>query len=120
MSKTPMSLDQYQEFCTTTAIYPYADINGNRAVVPIYPAMLLASEAGEILSKLQKCVRDKQGNMHSEDIEAIQLECGDVLWAVSALCSDLNIRLQDVIELNKKKLESRKARNTISGSGDNR
>lgn len=120
MSKPTMTLEQYQEFCKTTAIYPYTEIAGQHVSVPVYPAMLLASEAGEVLSKLQKCLRDKKGNVDSQDLEGIAYECGDVLWALAALCTDLGIHLQDVVEWNVRKLQDRKNRNKLGGSGDTR
>jgi len=43
-----------------------------------------------------------------------------VLWYIAALASDLNISLDDVAENNVQKLASRKKRNKIGGSGDNR
>jgi NTP pyrophosphatase (non-canonical NTP hydrolase) len=115
-----MTLAEYQEFCTTTAIYPQTQIDGQNTMVPVYPAMLLASEAGEILGKLQKCIRDKQGRVDQLDLEGIMYESGDLLWALSALCTDLGINLDDVVAWNVRKLSDRKARNRIQGSGDNR
>ena len=47
-------------------------------------------------------------------------ELGDVLWYVSALARDLDITLEDVANANLKKLEDRKNRNKIKGSGDDR
>jgi NTP pyrophosphatase (non-canonical NTP hydrolase) len=45
---------------------------------------------------------------------------GDVLWYISALASDLDISLNEIAESNLLKLASRKKRNVIGGSGDNR
>jgi hypothetical protein len=43
-----------------------------------------------------------------------------VLWYISALASDLDISLDDVAQANVDKLQSRKDRGKIGGSGDNR
>jgi hypothetical protein len=42
------------------------------------------------------------------------------LWYISALASDLDISLNEIAENNLQKLASRKERNVIGGSGDNR
>lgn len=115
-----LTLNDYQEFCKTTAIYPNVQLDGQDVMVPVYPAMLLASEAGEVLGKLQKCLRDKKGVLDSKDIEGVMYELGDTLWAAAAICSDLGLKLQEVMEWNKRKLEDRKSRGTLGGRGDHR
>jgi NTP pyrophosphatase (non-canonical NTP hydrolase) len=45
---------------------------------------------------------------------------GDVLWYVANLSADLNISMQEVAEMNIDKLNSRKERGVLQGSGDNR
>jgi NTP pyrophosphatase (non-canonical NTP hydrolase) len=47
-------------------------------------------------------------------------ELGDVLWYIAVLAYDLGLSLDDIAEMNLKKLTSRKARGTITGRGDNR
>lgn len=118
--KGPLTLKEYQEFCTTTALYPRTQIDGQDTMVPVYPAMLLASEAGEVLGKLQKCIRDKQGRVDQLDLEGVMYECGDVMWALAALCTDLGIGLDDVVAWNVHKLQDRKDRGKLRGSGDDR
>lgn len=115
-----MSLSEYQNFCSTTAIYPDTQIDGQDCMVPVYPAMLLASEAGEVLSKFQKCIRDKSGRMDQLDLEGVMYECGDVLWSLAAIANDCGFDLDDVLAWNVRKLTDRKNRNRIGGSGDNR
>ena len=99
----------YQEACTGTAIY-----DGSLAVV--YPAMGLANEAGEVLGKVKKKLRDG-GDYNVADLKA---EIGDVLWYMAALCTDLDIDLEDVALSNLDKLQSRMDRGVIGGSGDDR
>jgi NTP pyrophosphatase (non-canonical NTP hydrolase) len=55
-----------------------------------------------------------------EQIEELKKELGDILWYLSAICSDFGISLQDVAQTNHDKLESRRERNVLNGSGDNR
>jgi NTP pyrophosphatase (non-canonical NTP hydrolase) len=86
----------------------------------IYPALGLASEAGEVLDKIKKVIRDKNNDMNDEDRVEILKEIGDVLWYCSTLCDDLNMPLDQAAAMNLNKLNSRLSRDVISGSGDNR
>ena len=103
-----MLLDDYQREAKDTAIYPVS-------AHVIYPAMGLANEAGEVLGKVKKMIRD--GKL---DREATLAEIGDVLWYVAVLADDLNTNLSDIANNNLQKLRSRQARGTLQGSGDNR
>lgn len=103
------SFDDYQKFARTTAIYPPdAGI--------IYPALGLASEAGEVAGKVKKYIRDG-GEF---PVEALKAELGDVLWYVAVLAAEFGINLSDVAQANANKLIDRASRGTLIGSGDNR
>ena len=80
----------------------------------------LTGEAGEVAEKVKKIVRDQNMNLTEDDKEAIKMELGDVLWYLSAIAFYLSLDLGEIAEQNLKKLEDRKSRNLISGSGDNR
>lgn len=77
----------------------------------------LVTEAGEVADKLYKANRDNDGKL---DALELMKEIGDVLWNVSKVARDLGYSLQEVADMNIAKLESRKARGNLSGSGDNR
>ena len=77
-------------------------------------------EAGEVQGKIKKIIRDNGGFITSENVEEIKKELGDVLWYVSSMCDNLGIKLEDVAEGNIKKLQDRRDRGTLHGSGDNR
>lgn len=85
-------------------------------------ALGLAGETGEVLEKIKKMIRDKNGvfSPTPEDIAELKKELGDVLWYLSALAFYNGIDLDDVARANLDKLRSRKERNKIHGSGDNR
>lgn len=109
-----MTFKDYQDKAVETAIY------GAGSVI-IYPALGLANEAGEVLGKIKKVLRDQNADFSKEETrQAIASEIGDVLWYLAALSRDLNINLEDVAQKNIDKLQDRKARNVIHGSGDNR
>jgi len=108
-----MSLANYQVDARTTAIYP-------PEVKVIYPALGLAGEAGEVCNKTKKILRDDGGRMTEEKRTQLIDELGDVLWYVANLATDLGVTLDEIARINLVKLNSRKERGTITGSGDNR
>ena len=108
-----MEFNDYQKEARATAIYA----DGHKVT---YPALGLASEAGEVAGKIKKVLRDKSGSFGPETIEAIGNELGDVLWYVAVLAADLGLSLDDIAARNVEKLRSRMARGTIRGDGDQR
>ena len=112
-----LTMNDYQADTAITSIYK---------VPVIYPALGLASEAGEVLGKIKKLIRDDDvrfdgtNKLTEAQREKIAYELGDVLWYVAALSRDINYSLNDVAIMNLWKLEERKARNSLNGSGDNR
>ena len=106
-----MNINTYQQHASETAIYKDK---------LIYPTLGLAGEAGEIANKVKKILRDNSGNLQESVREDLICELGDVLWYVAALATDLIVELSEVANKNIEKLNSRKNRGTIGGSGDNR
>ena len=102
------SLDEYQKFCRSTAVYPDDEVT-------IYPTLGLVSEAGEVAGKLKKMIRD--GGDHTASMAT---ELGDVLWYVAILAEDLGFTLSQIAQMNVSKLIDRASRGTIQGSGDYR
>lgn len=80
-----------------------------------YCALGLTGEAGEVADKVKKSIRDGVF-----DKQGILKELGDTLWYLTAAAADLGYSLEDVAIANVEKVESRKQRDKISGSGDNR
>jgi NTP pyrophosphatase (non-canonical NTP hydrolase) len=109
-----MNFQEYQNESKKTAIYPEV---GKRFV---YPALGLAGESGEVVEKVKKIFRDKNGIADVESIEMIKKELGDVLWYLSQLATELGISLDEVAVNNIAKLSSRLDRGTLHGDGDNR
>lgn len=83
-----------------------------------YALLNLGAEAGEVLGKVAKCIRDDG----DEEVlrQDIKKELGDVMWMVAAVAADFRLTLSEICEHNIEKLNSRKERNVITGSGDNR
>ncbi len=103
-----MDINTYQTWTRQTAIYPK-----DQAIT--YLTLGLTSEAGEVAGKLKKHIRD-----HGVDVSAMIDEVGDVFWYLARLCDELNFPVSEVLKRNHDKLESRKNRGVLSGSGDNR
>jgi NTP pyrophosphatase (non-canonical NTP hydrolase) len=106
-----MDLNDYQQAARRTAIYP----EDHRVV---YPALGLASEAGEVAGKIKKVLRDQAGDFERAPLAAIKDELGDVLWYVAVLAGDLGLSLDDIAAANLAKLASREERGRLSGGGD--
>lgn len=102
-----MTFDQYQSLSMETRL-PTA-CSG-------YVVLGMVGELGELYGKWAKLIRDG-GERDQEDTKK---ELGDILWFLAALCEDNGLSLDDVAKYNIYKLQSRKARNTLQGSGDNR
>lgn len=63
----------------------------------------LGGETGEVLDLVKHSI------FHGEELDRMSLakELGDVLWYINALCTTMNMSLEDVAELNIAKLEHR-------------
>jgi NTP pyrophosphatase (non-canonical NTP hydrolase) len=109
-----MDLTDYQSKAQNTAAYPVI----GHAV--IYPTLGLANEAGEVAGKIKKIFRDKGGAISSTEKSALAAELGDVLWYLAQVATELELSLDDIAELNIRKLQDRQARGAIQGEGDNR
>ena len=106
-------LDMYQKVALTTAIYP-------REQAIIYPTLGLTGEAGEVANKVKKIIRDGSNSKDERLVQDISAEIGDCLWYIAVLASDIGVKLSDIASNNLIKLEKRKDKGTIHGSGDDR
>ena len=86
----------------------------------VYPALGLASEAGEVAGKIKKIMRDRDGLITPFDRDALKYELGDVLWYLVMICTELDLTLEEVAAANVKKLADRLDRGVINGNGDHR
>lgn len=120
-----MTLNEYQERAMTTCM-PSSE---NFA----YMMLNLVGEVGEFAGKVGKAIRkgkamvdfnqlitERKEAMTIEEITELKKEAGDILWQLSGLCSVMGWRLEDIAVQNLEKLASRKERNVIDGSGDDR
>jgi len=106
-----MNFNEYQKAARETSVYP-------EEYSIIYPTLGLTGEAGEVAEKVKKHLRD--GTSLATLKEVLSKELGDVLWYVAAICTDLELDLGDVARANIFKLQDRKIRGVLGGSGDER
>ena len=107
------TFDDYQRYTKRHAQYP-ADIG------LFYTALGLAGEAGEVANKIKKVYRDDDTILTDERRLQIFREMGGALWYLSAMATELGVRLSDIARLNLEELDSRLARGTVKGDGDTR
>lgn len=108
-----LSFNEYQDLAKETAIYPQTH-------KIVYPTLGLCGEAGEFAEKIKKSIRDNIDITQDAHKALLMKELGDVLWYLSAICTDLDVSLEDVAVMNYQKLKSRKDRDVLHGNGDNR
>lgn len=113
MSDYRYTFDAYQDDIAQFAIYPEANTGNNTELA--YLSLGLGGEAGEVLEKVKKKIRD--GKFNEDEVAK---ELGDVLWYLARLADAIHRPLSSIARLNYDKLSSRKERNVLQGSGDNR
>ena len=115
-----------------TTFFEYEEMVMQRSFYPgalIYPALGLAGEAGEVVEKVKKLLRDDQLPADCDDAittltveqrKSIAMEIGDVLFYITAIAADLGYDLDEIATMNAEKLRDREERGVLHGSGDNR
>ena len=110
-----MNLNEYQEKAKKTDLHTKVEANELD-----YYLLGLASETGDVLGRIKYVYRDLGGKVNSTEKEKIKKELGDLLWYLSAICDRFDFSLEDVAELNLKKLSNRMQNNTLHGEDPNR
>lgn len=106
------TFDDYQSATQAFVRYQCGDF--------VYPALGLAGEAGEVADKVKKVIRDKEGTLDYATRREIAFELGDVLWYLAREAEEMGYTLAEIATMNIDKLNDRKIRGTLQGSGDNR
>lgn len=110
-----MKFDDYQKRALTTVISSDDEFKDL-----LHWVLGINGEAGEIAEKVKKIIRDKGGEVSPEDIAEMSKEIGDVLWYLAVFASHLGLSLDAIAAANLEKLQSRKQRGVLGGTGDNR
>lgn len=124
-----MKANTYQAKAATTALYVvgseqlcFSD-DDDRIVNFLnlaYCSLKLNGEAGEVAELVGKALRDDKGKIDDTRLNAIVMECGDVLWYIAMILSELDVPLEECMKLNLSKLQSRADRDMLHGEGDYR
>ena len=110
-----MTFDEYQKQALTTAI------KKDDAILDLCHWVLgVTGESGEIAEKVKKLIRDGNAEVSEGTRQELAKEIGDVLWYLAVLADHLGVSFDEVAQMNVNKLQSRKQRDTLRGSGDNR
>lgn len=116
-----MNLLEYQEKANYFAVYPDRDKIRDGSIIGLaYVTLGLCGESGEFSEKIKKVIRDHNNEIDEAKRELLLYELGDIMWYVSQAAFELCSDLEEVAELNIKKLRSRADRNVIKGEGDSR
>lgn len=129
-----MNVDEYQDKTQETAMYRegiYSFLLRDLDAVPkdslVYRFLRLAycvgklnGEAGEVGEEVFKALRDDGGIFTEERLRRIRKELGDDLWYVSQICNELDFSMSEIMQENIDKLQERKQKNTLHGSGSDR
>ena len=113
-----MTFSEYQKLAQRTDLAK--NIRDWNDVYNFEKLLGLCGEAGEVADKFKKILRDRAGVVSEADRDEIVKELGDVLWYLAIIAEHLDVDFEQVAQVNIAKLASRKARNLIHGSGDNR
>ena len=104
---------------------------------PMYPALGLSEEAGEVCGKIAKFIRKHGGidpmtaryelenkvTVTDDELKFrkdLSAELGDVMWMVAELCTIYGLDMGKVMDENIEKLIDRRERGVIDGNGDDR
>ena len=104
---------------------------------PMYPALGLAEEVGEVCGKVAKFIRKHGGidpmttryelenkvTVTDDELKFrkdISKEIGDTMWMLAELCTIYGLDMGEVMSENIEKLTDRRERGVIDGNGDNR
>lgn len=114
-----MNFNEYQKKARTTRIHKNTE-SGMLLLARLTLGLL--GESGEVAEKVKKFIRDTDGRREAKINlkEILKKELGDVLWYLANVADVLKIDLNFIAKENIKKLASRKKRNKLTGSGDNR
>ena len=100
------TFEEYQLFCESNA--QYLNVGNNI----MFPILGLCCRTGLLADKINKIQKD--GGF---DRDAMIAECGEVLWFLSTVSSELGLNLSDIAKKNIEKLSS-KRRGASYGLGD--
>lgn len=107
-----IDLKEYTKFNNSVDKYP-------ESMKPVIYILGMVAELGEFCNKYKKVFRDHGGQLEKRQID-FALEMGDIMWYFERVSNSMGFDLEEIIEMNIEKLQSRKVRDKIKGEGDKR
>lgn len=80
----------------------------------------LSGETGELSEKIKKAIRDKGCYISDKDYQLIEKEMCDIIFYWVALCDELGMDPDEVLNMSLVKIQDRLDREVLQGSGDER
>jgi len=113
-----LTIAEYQKRSFETAAYPEKGQGTLRSLSYVF--LGLGGEAGEAQEHAKRIIRDDNCVVTPERKVQLKKELGDVAWYLAGACTELGLSLEEVLQENLDKLQDRKKRGMIKGSGDDR
>ena len=104
-----MNFDSYQDQAAETAVF-------KNEFYPIASLMVEAAELADLFIKPMLRGDEPKPDFRTKLVS----EAGDVLWNLAVLLRQNGVSLSEVAEINIKKLQDRKLRGVLLGSGGDR
>lgn len=90
-----MNLNDYQE-----AALKSVAITDKSIAALAHRTLGLTGEAGIVANAMKKVIRDRAGQLSSEDVDLLKEKIGDVLYYVAVLAEYADLKLGDIAEAN--------------------
>jgi NTP pyrophosphatase (non-canonical NTP hydrolase) len=101
-----VELNEYQRQANLTDQRPRrVDEGGDEEASLVFPLIGLASEVGSLLTQYKRRVRDRDA--HELFSERVREELGDILWYVANLATKAGLTLDDVADINLRRVNER-------------
>ena len=109
MTEANLTVQEYQELAAKTAVYKR----------PEYPFLAISEEVGELNAIVAKAARKGRGihDLTQDERDRLFGECGDVLWQLSAICTEVGFDLGYIAAGNIIKLTNRASAGTLDALG---
>lgn len=107
-----MEINDFSRFAAETDIRQNTDARDD--------LMGLIGEVGEVAEIIKKTNRDDHGVITTENFLKLKMELGDIFWYLVRMCDRYGLEPTDVLNETHLKLQSRKDRGKLGGSGDMR
>ena len=93
-----MDIVTYQETIRQFANY-------HKELGPFTMILSLGKHYGDLCEKLRSVLETKEGGFDKEDKVKLAISLGDIINDISNMCSDINFSMDDILNINLKKIE---------------